>query len=102
MSQKKHKKRRPQGAKKAENQAAESRFSSDTKNKRMVPLARNMLLLALVILAGGEFLRRQEMITPLVSDGIGLGGLILTLLALWVQFGGRGRPRSGGERPRLK
>ena len=103
MSQKKHKKRHPQNKRPVSVAAEESEFSSDGKRRRMNRTARNILLLTLMMLAGGELLTRNHLIGDAAGNAIALVGIILLLVALWLQFrdpSGGGQSSTGG--PRLR
>ena len=92
MSQKKHKKRHPQNKRPVSVAAEESEFSSDGKRRRMNRTARNILLLTLMLLAGGELLTRNHLIGDAAGNAIALVGIILLLVALWLHV----RDPSGG------
>ena len=97
MSQKKRKKRRAQGPSgtKAQQQvqgALASELAHD--EKRLSPVARNLLLLDLVLLAAVGLLVNHEMISDLAANVLSVVGIILMMIALWFQFG-RKKPRDG-------
>lgn len=54
--------------------------------KRMKPMARNMLLLAVVVLVGSIMLERAGMGSPMIEVVACIVGLGLTVLALLVQY----------------
>lgn len=68
--------------------------------KRFNPVARNLLFLDLIFLAGNMFLEEQGIISEMTSNVLALVGLGLILLALWFQFGNKGG--GPGRRPTLK
>ena len=73
----------------------------DRAKKRMDPTARLLLYGDLVFLAVAAILDGRELISDFVSGCLTIIGVILLLLALWLQFGNR-RGRGGlGKGPRL-
>ena len=100
MSKKKYKKRQHSPTVMAKRQAEQERIADEVSRsrKRMNPLARNILLADLVILALAALLEHNGLITPVVSGAASIIGLGLMIVALWIQFG---RKNSGGGGPRL-
>ena len=73
----------------------------DRAKKRMDPTARLLLYGDLVFLAVAAILDGRELISDFVSGCLTIIGVILLLLALWLQFGNR-KGRGGlGKGPRL-
>ena len=89
MSKKKYKKRHHSATVTAKRQLEQERIADekDRSRKRMNPVARNILLADLVILALAALLEHNGLITPLISGMVSIFGLILMVIALWVQFG---------------
>ena len=87
----------------AKRQAEQERIADekDRSRKRMNPVARNILLADLVILALAAILEGNGLITPLVSGMVSIFGLILMVIALWVQFGKKNGGGGGVGGPRL-
>ena len=87
----------------ARRQAEQERIADekDRSRKRMNPVARNILLADLVILALAALLEHNGLITPLISGMVSIFGLILMVIALWVQFGKKNGGGGGIGGPRL-
>ena len=103
MSKKKYKKRQHSPTVMAKRQAEQERIADekDRSRKRMNPVARNILLADLVILALAAILEGNGLITPLVSGMVSIFGIVLLVIALWVQFGKKKDGGSGLGGPRL-
>lgn len=84
MSQKRHKKRKPQGPKATQNPME---LQQTEKRKKFNPAARNLLWLDLIFLAVCQILVDQEMITEAMANFTTLLGVVLLCVALWLQFG---------------
>ena len=87
----------------AKRQAEQERIADEVSRnrKRMNPVARNILLADLVILALAALLEHNGLITPLISGMVSIFGLILMVIALWVQFGKKNGGGGGIGGPRL-
>ena len=98
MSQKKHKKRHSQAVMDAKRQANQAKLADekDRARKRMDPTARTLLFGNLIFLAVIMLLDRNGLISPLFSGACTIIGVILLILALWFQFGGKGQDRWNG------
>ena len=98
MSQKKHKKRHPQQAKRpATAPSMESEFASDSSRKRMDRTARNLLLLSLVLIAASQLFTQLQIVSNDVANVL---ALLVLLSSLWFQFGnpsGGSQSRGGGR-----
>ena len=103
MSKKKYKKRHHSATVTAKRQLEQERIADekDRSRKRMNPVARNILLADLVILALAAILEGNGLITPLISGMVSIFGLILMVIALWVQFGKKNGGGGGIGGPRL-
>ena len=103
MSKKKYKKRQHSATVTAKRQAEQERIADEVSRnrKRMNPVARNILLADLVILALAAILEGNGLITPLVSGVVSIVGLILMVVALWIQFGKKNGGGGGFGGPRL-
>ena len=103
MSKKKYKKRHHSATVTAKRQLEQERIADekDRSRKRMNPVARNILLADLVILALAALLEHNGLITPLISGMVSIFGLILMVIALWVQFGKKNGGGGGIGGPRL-
>ena len=102
MSHKKYKKRHSQSTINAKRQANQAKLADekDRARKRMDPTARTLLFGNLVFLSITVLLERNGLISPLFSGACTIIGVILLILALWFQFGGKGQDRwNGGNRP---
>ncbi len=101
MSQKKHKKRHPQQAKRpAAAPSMESEFASDSSRKRMDRTARNLLLLSLVLIAASQLFTQLQIVSNDVANVLALLALLVLLSSLWFQFGnpsGGSQSRGGGR-----
>ncbi len=88
MSKKKNKKRHSQSTSAAKRRAVQEEIA-DKKARdrnRMKPAARNLLLTDIVILAATEFLLMGKIISETLANGITILGVLLLLLALYIQF----------------
>ena len=96
MSHKKYKKRHSQSTINAKRQANQAKLADekDRARKRMDPTARTLLFGNLVFLSITVLLERNGLISPLFSGACTIIGVILLILALWFQFGGKGQDRS--------
>ena len=86
----KNKKRHSQSSANAKRLAREEEladFKARDKN-RLKPVARNLLLGDLVMLAATQLLVSQELIGNLVANALTILGVILLLIALYIQFSG--------------
>ena len=103
MSKKKYKKRHHSATVTAKRQLEQERIADekDRSRKRMNPVARNILLADLVILALAALLEHNGLITPLISGMVSIFGLILMVIALWVQLGKKNGGGGGIGGPRL-
>lgn len=103
MSKKKYKKRQHSPTVMAKRQAEQERIADEVSRnrKRMNPVARNILLADLVILALAALLERNGLIPPIVSGVVSIFGLVLMVIALWVQFGKKDGRGGGIGGPRL-
>ncbi len=96
MSKKKHpKKRHTQSTAAVKRRATEEAIADykDRDRKRMKPLARNILLGDLVLLAATQLMMSNEIITETTGSILTLVGVGLLMLALYIQFGGGGQTR---------
>lgn len=103
MAKKKYKKRQYTPVEAARRRAEQEKLADekDRAKKRMDPTARLLLYGDLVFLAVAAILDGRELISDFVSGCLTIIGVILLLLALWLQFGNR-RGRGGlGKGPRL-
>lgn len=96
MSQKKHKKRKPQTAN--GKKVVVDPLRDESRTKRLSPAARNMMLLGLIILAGGQMLFNYEMINQVTVNITSVVALILALSALYLQFNARKQGEKGLRR----
>lgn len=95
MSQKKHKKRKPQGGKPGQNPME---LQQTSKRKKYKPVVWNMLWLDLIFLAVCQILLSKGMIGEVQANIATLVGLVLLVVALVIQF----RPEHKGPKtPRL-
>ena len=103
MSKKKYKKRQHSPTVMAKRQAEQERIADEVSRnrKRMNPVARNILLADLVILALAALLEHNGLIPPVVSGVVSIFGLVLMVIALWVQFGKKNGGGGGIGGPRL-
>ena len=101
----KKKKRRSHSAPGGQNHTQGSALADETRSgsKRFKPAARNLLFLDLIFLGVSQLLYSKQLLSEMVSGLCTIVGLILLLLALWLQFG-RHEGGSGGPfgSPRLK
>lgn len=95
MSQKKHKKRKPQPQKAAQNPME---LQQTEKTKRMKPAARNLLWIDMIFLAVCQIMVSKEAISSEASGIATLVGLTLLVAALAIQFGPKDKKPRG---PRL-
>ena len=89
MSKKKNnKKRHSQSSINAKKLAREEEIADfkDRDRKRLKPLARNILLGDLVMLAATQFLYTQDVLPDVLYSGLSILGLVLLFIALYVQF----------------
>lgn len=101
---KKRKKRHPQTSpsSRTRSQGATLADEHTQAEKRLKPAARNLLFFNLVFLAIAQMLYSSHMISELISGACTIIGVILLLLALWLQFGNNGNRSHSGGQPRLK
>ena len=95
MSKKQHKKRHSQSSANAKRRAKQEEiadFKARDKN-RMKPLARNILLGDLVLLAATQMMYSANLIGETFSGALTLVGVALLMLALYIQFVDKG-PRN--------
>lgn len=101
----KKKKRRSHSAPGGQNRTQGSPLSEETRSgsKRFKPAARNLLFLDLIFLGVSQLLYSKQLLSQMASGLCTLVGLVLLLLALWIQFG-RHEGSTGGPSgpPRLK
>ena len=106
MSQKKRKKRRPQGNYEAQNARQRQELAASTDpgstEKRLNPTARNLLLGDLVLLAVVGLLTNNGLISDVLSSILSVVGIILMLAALWIQFGRKQNPGGRDSWPDLR
>lgn len=103
MAGKRNKKRPHSRTVELKRQVEQEKLASekDRAKKRMDPTARLLLYGDLVFLALFSFLEYKGLISDLVSGLCTIIGVILLVIALWLQFG-RKRDESGfGKGPRL-
>ena len=95
MSKKKYKKRQHSPTVMAKRQAEQERIADEVSRnrKRMNPVARNILL--------ADLLEHNGLIPPVVSGVVSIFGLVLMVIALWVQFGKKNGGGGGVGGPRL-
>jgi hypothetical protein len=67
----------------------------DRAKKRMNPVARALLLIDLVFLSVVSLLDINEIISDVISGACTLVGVAMLLIALWLQFGPKGRGSGG-------
>lgn len=93
MSKKKNQKRHSQSSEAAKRRAKEAEIADykDRERKRMNPIARNLLLIDLVMLAAAQYMYSMHWISDLISSGLTILGVILLLVALYIQFSGGGK-----------
>ena len=103
MSKKKYKKRQHSPTVTAKRQAEQERIADEVSRnrKRMNPVARNILLADLVILALAALLEHNGLTPPVVSGVVSIFGLVLMVIALWIQFGKKNGGGGGIGGPRL-
>lgn len=91
MSQKKN--RRPNGSTAVRRRAEQQELADrkDRERRRMDPTARLLLLGDLVFLAVCQLLDQQGVLSERLSQGTAVLGIVLLLLALYFQFGRRGK-----------
>lgn len=102
MANKKHKKRQHSRTVDLKRQMEQEKLADekDRAKKRMDPTARLLLLGDLVFLAISALLESKGFISELVSLLCTVVGVILLLIALWLQFGNK-KGRTGlGKGPR--
>ena len=83
MSQKKRKKRKPQGGKPGQNPME---LQQSSKRKKYKPVVWNMLWLDLIFLAVCQLLLSNEMIGEVQATVATVVGLVLLVVALVIQF----------------
>ena len=64
-----------------------NQLQQTAKNKKMNPRARNLLCIDLVMLAASEWMVRENMMSEAGANMIALFGVVLLLIALYLQFG---------------
>lgn len=67
----------------------------DRAKKRMDPAARALLLIDLIFLAAVSLLEVNEILSDAVSGACTIIGVVILLIALWLQFGPKGRGSGG-------
>ena len=70
------------------------RLQQTSKTKKMNPLARNLLLIDLICLCASQWLLQREMIPDPVASLVAILGIIMLIVALYLEF--------GSNRPGLK
>lgn len=98
MSQKKHKKRKSQPTYGKKPSTVVDPLRDESKSKRLSPAARNLILVGLIILAGGQMLFTYEVIDVAMANITGVVALILSLCALYSQFSFRKEKEKGIRR----
>ena len=97
MSKKKHspKKRHSQSSMNAKKLARQEEIADykDRDRKRLKPVARNILLADLVMLAATMMLENAKIINDAAASILTLVGVALLLIALYVQFAGGGKSK---------
>ncbi len=64
-----------------------NQLQQTSKNKKMNPRARNLLCIDLVMLAASEWMVKENMMSEAGANMIALFGVVLLLIALYLQFG---------------
>lgn len=102
MSKKKKRRSKPAPSSRTRSEGAVLADEKQQVGKRFKPAARNLLLLNLVFLAAVQLLYNNQLISETLSS-IGTAiGVVLLLLALWIQFGGGPSGDPTPRPPRLK
>lgn len=91
MSQKKHKKRNAQPRQVGNNP---NKLQQTSKSKKMNVLARNLLLIDLIVLGASQMMVENQMISETMANFISLLGLVMLAVALYLEFG----PKSDRKR----
>lgn len=91
MSQKKNKKRSMQPQQVGKNP---NKLQQTSKNKKMNVLARNLLMIDLVTLGASQMMVEKQMISETMANFIAFLGLIMLVVALYLEFG----PKSGRKK----
>ena len=65
--------------------------------KKFNPMARNLLLTDLVVLALAYLGEQLELLSPVIVGAITILGAVLLLVALYCQFGGGGKQNRGNR-----
>lgn len=101
MAQKKNKKRQHSRTVELKRQQEQEKLANekDRAKKRLDPVARALLYGDLVFLAITSMLYANQMLSELVSGLCTIIGVVLLIIALWIQF--RPRDNGFGQGPRL-
>ena len=103
MSRKKYQKRHHNSTVAAKRRAAQEELADqkDRARKRMDPTARTLLLGDLVFLAICQLMFSAGLMSDLASGITTIVGAVVLVVALWFQFGNKGK-KDGGSGPRLR
>ena len=71
-----------------------NKLQQTAKSKKMNPIPRNLLCIDLVMLAANEWMVRENMMSEAGANMISVFGVILLLVALYLQFG----PKKGKKK----
>ena len=84
MSKKRQKKRNHKHSYAASNP---NQLQQTSQTKKMNPLARNLLLLDLVIMGASLMMQENGLITESIGNVIGVLGMIMMVVAIYLEFG---------------
>ena len=84
MSQKRQKKRNNQPLQTGKNP---NKLQQTSKSKKMNPLARNLLLIDLVTLGASQLMVEHEMISEAMANFVAGLGIVMLIVALYLEFG---------------
>lgn len=84
MSKKRQKKRNRKSSYAAQNP---NQLQQTSQTKKMNPLARNLLLLDLVIMGASLMMQENGLITETVGNAIGIMGMVMMVVAIYLEFG---------------
>ena len=84
MSKKRQKKRNRKSSYTAQNP---HELQQTSQTKKMNPLARNLLLLDLVIMGASLMMQENGLITETVGNAIGVMGMVMMVVAIYLEFG---------------
>ena len=68
-----------------------NKLQQTSHSKKMDPVPRNLLCIDLIMLAASEWMAREDMLSNSAANMIGILGVILLLIALYLQFGPKKR-----------